>query len=357
MANQSSAVSSRVWYLDFLRVLGAYGIVLLHYSPLPEGYSSVGSLCWNITMCISILFRWCVPVFFMISGALFLSPQRRFSTAQLYKKSIFHIVSCFAVWSAVYALAHCIVMDKGKITFLNQFLRGHYHMWYIFSILALYMLTPLLRRMTESRKLTQYFLVLGFLFIFLFPRLISFVLLFDIPSRDVVLSLQAALTQTNPLSGAHALYYFVLGHALHTYSTNRKILRLSIPMSIIGYVSTAVLTIWLSLINGAISSHFYDISSLTVLVFAAGVFLSFQHAFAAYTPGKRVGHILLQLSACSFGIYLAHPFILERLPHLIPPTPYFLIPEILLVGLLVYLLSFAITQILRNIPVIGKYIV
>lgn len=357
MMNQSSSAPRRVWYLDLLRILAAYGIILLHYSPLPQGYSDIGSLCWKAVMSVSVLCRWCVPVFLMISGALFLSGQRKISTAQIYKKSILRIAVCFAVWSAFYALAHCVIMNKGKITFLNQFLRGHYHMWYIFAILALYMLTPLLRNMTQSRKLTEYFLILGFLFIFLFPRLVAFVLLFDIPSRDVVMSLQSALAQVNPLPGAHALYYYVLGHYLHEYAVDRKILRFAIPAAAIGYVSTITLTIWHSVKTGAQSGYFYDISSLTVLLFAAGLFVCFRHFFADYVPCKKLERILLRLSACSFGIYLVHPFIIERLSLSLP-----LIPAVLVLGapaaaLLIFLASFAITALLQKLPVIGRYIV
>ena len=81
--------------------------------------------------------RWAVPVFVMISGALFLPSERKVPLGRLYGKTILRVGTCFVFWSAFYAVVHCVIMGKGKWTFINQLLRGHYHMWYIFAIIAL----------------------------------------------------------------------------------------------------------------------------------------------------------------------------------------------------------------------------
>ena len=357
MTEQSAPQARRVWYLDLLRILAAYGIVVLHFAPFPVDHPAVNTIYWRVSMLISLMFRWCVPVFFMISGALFLHPQRKITAAQLYKRSILRIAVCFIVWSSVYALAHCVIMDKGKWTFLNQFFRGHYHMWYVFSILALYMLTPIVRRMTESKKMTEYFLLLGFVFSFLLPRLVSFTLLFDIPIKDVVRSLQSAVSQINPLPGATALYSYVLGYYLHAHASGKKMLRLALPAAAGGYLLTAVLTLWHSAKIGTVSSRFYDPSSLTVLLMASGVFLFFRNAFTDFVPGRKLEKALLEASACSFGVYLMHPFIIERLGIDFPLNLAVLIPGIPLGALAVFLAALCITGILRRIPAAGRYIV
>lgn len=358
MTNSFSVqAKKRIWYLDILRIVSAYGIVVLHFSPLPESYSAVDTLPFQVFAAISVLFRWCVPAFFMISGALFLGSRHSFSVTQLYRKTILRIAASFFVWSSFYAVVHCILNNKGKWTFLNQLFRGHYHMWYIFAILALYMLTPLLRRMTESRKLTEYFLGLGFLFTFLLPRVVSFVLLFDIPSKDVVQSLQSALAQVNPLSSAHALYYYVLGHYLHAYAADRKMMRLAVPAAVMGGAATIILTMWHSGMIGEPSGRFYDPSSLTVLFFSAGMFLIFRHAFDGYTPSRRLEPILRECSACSFGIYLLHPFIIERLALSPSLNLFVLILERLGIAFCIFAVAFALTNILRRIPIVGRYIV
>ncbi|MGN0996150.1 MAG: acyltransferase [Candidatus Ventricola sp.] len=349
--------NDRLWSLDLLRILATYGIVLLHTSPLPASCTDVLSLPWQIATSISSLFCWSVPAFFMISGTLFLSPQRCFSIGRLYRRTIPRVTVSFLFWSAFYAVVHCVIMGKGKWTFLNQLLRGHYHMWFIFAILGLYMLTPFLRRMTESKQLTEYFLILGFLFVFLLPRMLAFILLFTPPHADVIASAQSAVTQLNPLSGATALYYFVLGHYLYAYPIKQTPRRLLVAAGALGVFMTVALTLWHSALLGKSSSQFLGMSSMTVLFMTVGMFLLLRYACARFRPGQRLGRVLQTLSACSFGVYLVHPFIIERLQLTLPPSPIILLLGVPGLALFISLISLSVSYLLHQIPVLNRFIV
>lgn len=353
-ASHDSKPATRVWYLDILRIAAAFGIVVLHASPLGPQTPDVSSLEWRIVMSFSILFRWCVPVFLMISGSLFLAPQRRITTAQLYKKSVLRVAVSFLFWSGFYALVHCLLTGKGKWTFLNQLLRGHYHMWFLFTILALYMLTPIIRRMTESCEITRYFILLGFVFTFLLPRALSFASLFDIPHADVLRSAQSALAQLNPLGGLSSLYYYVLGHYLHAYPIKTKPRRCLYGAGVAAYILTVEMTIRYSQQLGEPSGYFCDPASLTILCMAAAVFLFAKHAFSQTSFSGRSKRILLRLSASSFGVYLVHPFFIERLQITLPASPVYLIAGMPLLALLIYALSLCVSLILSRIPVLKK---
>ena len=76
----------------------------------------------------------------------FLGKKRDQSIRELYGKSILRIITCFVFWSAFYGAFYCFMTGNGKWTFLNQFLRGHYHMWFMFVIIGLYWVTPLIRQ-------------------------------------------------------------------------------------------------------------------------------------------------------------------------------------------------------------------
>ena len=41
---------------------------------------------------------------------------------------------------------------------------GSYHMWFLYMIASMYLLTPILQKVTESDQLTRYFMVLSILF-------------------------------------------------------------------------------------------------------------------------------------------------------------------------------------------------
>lgn len=356
-ASDHDRPTSRIWYFDLLRIVASYGIVVLHFSPLTPQDADVFSSSWRILITHSILFRWSVPVFLMISGALFLSDDRALSIRRLYGKSIVRIVTSFLFWSGIYALCHCIIYDKGIWTFLNQLLRGHYHMWFLFVILALYMLTPLLRSITASKARTQYFLILSLVFTFLIPHAFSCISLFDFPHADVVRSLQSALTQVNPVSGMYSIFYYVLGYYLHTYSFKRRQRAAVYGAGIAGFLLAAELTVRCARSSESAGSLFYDISSPAVLAMAAAVFVFFQSAFSDFHPGARLRQALLRLSLYSYGVYLVHPFVIERLSILLPAKPAVILLGVPLLTMTIYLLSLLISAVFNSIPILKKLVV
>ena len=176
----------RNWGLDLLRILAAFTVVMLHVSPQAYLDVEIASAPWNVMNAITGLCCWNVSAFFMLSGAFLLAPQKAMSTRTLYRKNIARLAAAFVFWSAVYALTYCLLRGKGKWTFLNELLRGHYHMWFVFTLISLYAVVPLLRKITESKKATEYFLLIGFLFTYLIGRALNFALLFELPHKDVL---------------------------------------------------------------------------------------------------------------------------------------------------------------------------
>jgi len=342
--------------MDLLRIIASFGIVYMHAQPFDVSALDMTGLTFRLLTGSSILFRWCVPVFFMISGALFLSPHHAFSIRKLFKKTIPHIAASYVFWSAVYAAAHCAVMGKGKWTFINQFLRGHYHMWFLLAIFALYLLTPLLRQITQSRTLTEYALGVGFIFLFLLPRTLSLIVMMNPPHADVVASLQYLVSQSSPLPGAQNLFYFMLGHYLHEYAPGRKASLAVYACGAAGIVLTLLLTFRFSEASGEISTHFYGTGSMTILAASAAVFLYFRRTFDRFEPQGPLRRAIASLSAGSFGVYLVHLFIIERTFPLLPSSSPALIPFIPVIALIMYAASMAAALLIRRIPVVGKMI-
>ena len=328
----------------------------MHAQPFDAASLDMTGLTFRLLTGSSIIFRWCVPVFFMISGALFLSPHHAFSARRLFLKTIPHIAVSYVFWSAVYAAAHCAVMGKGKWTFINQFLRGHYHMWFILAIFALYLLTPLLRQVTRSKKLTEYALIIGFLYLFLLPRTLSLIVMANPPHADVFASMQYLVSQSSPLPGAQNLFYFMLGHYLHEYAPGRKASLAVYACGAAGLILTLLLSFRAAEKTGEISSHFYGTGSLTILAASAAVFLCFRRAFEGFNPKGKLRRAIASLSAGSFGAYLVHLFIIERTFPLLPSSSPAIIPFIPAIALLMYAASMAAALLIRRIPVIGRMI-
>ena len=284
----------RNWGLDLLRILAAFTVVMLHVSPQAYLDVEIASAPWNVMNAITGLCCWNVSAFFMLSGAFLLSPQKAMSTRTLYRKNIARLAAAFVFWSPVYALTYCLLRGKGKWTFLNELLRGHYHMWFVFTLISLYAVVPLLRKITESKKATEYFLLIGFLFTYLIGRALNFALLFELPHKDVLQSLQSAYAQLNPYRGLTALYAFVLGHYLMAYPLPKAARRLLCAAGCLSCLMTIGLTRWHSAVLQATSSVFTSGASLGVLTMTAALFVFFKEL--RLTPGAKAQ----RARCCSF---------------------------------------------------------
>lgn len=163
--------SKRVVYLDYLRIFSTFAVIFLHVSAQNWYSASVFSTEWQILNFYDSLVRWAVPVFVMISGALFLSKE--ISIRTLYLKHVLRMIIAFVVWSFVYAIC-----QKGGYDFSEHkvmWLAGHYHMWFIPMIIGLYIMIPIIKYIVRDEKITHYFLILAAMFSFLLPTLFRLV--------------------------------------------------------------------------------------------------------------------------------------------------------------------------------------
>ena len=96
-------MNERIAYIDWLKIIAALMVVMIHtsgmlYTNNPEG--SLSSLVgfWNYE-----LVRPAVPLFFMISGALLLRPGYDANPRKMVRKAI-KLLALMLIWSFVYAI-------------------------------------------------------------------------------------------------------------------------------------------------------------------------------------------------------------------------------------------------------------
>ena len=168
--------------ISLLRIAATVGVVLthtcdataeLHRALLPTGqmvfYRAVARLFW-----------WHVPVFFMITGALFLSRERTLRAADCVMKYARRIVLALVVYGIPFALLE-LMFDQKTLTramvgqaVLNTLNGQNWaHLWYLYSLVGLYLLLPLFKRFTDaaSRAEKRYLLSVLFVFTFCFPTI------------------------------------------------------------------------------------------------------------------------------------------------------------------------------------------
>ena len=344
----------RILYFDVLRIMACFAVIMIHLTSKWFNILSLETRSWMVLNVYNGTAHIAVPVFVMISGALFLDPEKRITLPQLLKKNILRIAAAFVFWSAMYSLADRLEGVRMRDVAFN-FIAGHDHLWFLYMIVGLYLVTPLLRKLTESEKLTKYFLVLWFLFSVLFTSAEAGVSYFrsyfphwvDVIRSNVDVSLVTGYVG-----------YFVLGHYLHRQELSKKTRALVYALGAVGAVTTVVFTYLYSKRTGALDVSYYDSMALGVMLEAAAVFVLFKH----FTPQLKNGPVrrLIQTAAvCSFGIFLVHLLVIRAVPKLIRFELYSipLAVSIPLYGAAVFLISFLIAFILKKIPLVNRLIV
>ena len=92
----------RIRYFDQLRAFAILAVVILHVSGQNFRNIDIHSGDWFAMNIWESMSRWGVPVFAMISGALFLN--REISLKMIYGRYVLRMGAAYIVWSTFYAL-------------------------------------------------------------------------------------------------------------------------------------------------------------------------------------------------------------------------------------------------------------
>lgn len=345
----------RVLYFDMLRIAAAFFVVVLHTAASQFGSVAYGSAEWNIFNLYDGMVRWTVPMFVMLSGALFLA--KPIPVEKLWGKYILRIVIAFGVWSVLYVFEYqwCNGMQYplSEAALIKHLMRGHYHLWYLIMLVGLYAMVPVLEPIVRSERLTRYFLVLTFVLSILLPTVTA-------AMGYIYPDIQDAMLEIKPLFGLSFgyLFYFVLGHWL----SEKRLGLWRVPIYALGVVGF-VLTVWLSSYLTPRMGHndftFFEYTYLNVMLETVLVFCLFRDVFGGLSAGGTGEKLMGTASKCSFGVYLLHPFVLDLLDKnfLLNTLSFDTAKAMPVVAVVTFTVSYCMSYILNKLPIIKKYLV
>ena len=352
--SESSSGAQRVAYFDVLRILATFAVVALHLSAQHWADTDVSSSAWQAFNLYDSAVRWAVPVFVMISGALFLSGSQ--SIGHILKKNVLRIATAFVFWSALYAVFMVRFEDCPKELGLQQFFNGHYHMWFLFMIVGLYLLVPFLRPIVRDEKLLRCFLLLTLVFSFLMPQIAAYLSLFSWETSAKFTALTGNFYYHFTLGFTP---YFVLGYYMSRREFTRRAERIIYLLGALGFVLTIVLTSFASRRIDMATELFYGYDAFNVLFVCLAIFLFARQHLNFPKLGEK-GHARIRaLSRWSFGAYLVHPMFIEALDiflhfNTLSLNVFFSVP---LLTLLIGTAAFLVSALLHQIPFVNKYFV
>lgn len=356
---QNPQTKTRTVYLDYLRVFATFAVIVIHTCADLWSTGTVLSFEWNVLTVYECLVRWCVPIFVMISGILFLDLDREINMKQLFTKNILRLTTAYAFWS----FCHSFVENRQEINvlkILSQTIGGTTHLWFIPMIVGLYLVIPFLKGIIKDSRQTKYFLFLFVLFTVLIPQAIVFIydclnvnllVLVSDPFRNILKNMNLYL----PLGYAG---YFVLGYTLNNIKLSQKQRIFIYAAGLFSIIATLVLTIFVSVRYSRPLSYFFDYLTVNVMLESIAVFIFFKHLFQKIKISDRVNSFVAKLSKYSFGIYLCHILVLKIAEKIgltaVSFNPIFAIP---VTALFVFIVSCIISAVIHKIPVLKKYIV
>lgn len=346
--------NQRLMYLDLLRVVITFCMIMLHAASVGLDGGEIGTFTWHVCNVYDGITHICVPVFIMISGAFLLDPQKEYPLEKLYKVKILRIVTAFVFWSFVYASLKAFhrKLPFGKefvIAFGKDFIKGEFHLWFMFTIAGLYILTPIIRKITADKKITEYFLLVCGVFMFVISNISAYSLN---PTVDEVfyyvnqkLNMQFVFGYT---------FYYVAGCYFRFYSPSRKLKSLLYFGSLVSLVAIPLGTYYYSSTIGANYLILYGFESPFIGVLSLGTFVLFKDLFAGRNFGEKTTKVIILLSKYSFGVYLVHVVVRTYLFfNCYSFNPIFSVP---IVAAVTFLISLVITWVIGRIPVLNKYI-
>lgn len=363
--NKITTKQGHVVYLDILRVVAILAVVPAHIAVVHFANTDVFSTTWDISNIWNCLCRWSVPVFVMISGALFLDPTREISFHKLYSQNICRIGRVLIFWSIAYALLDFITgpFQGNKRILITHIITGHFHLWFLYMLLGLYCIVPLLRPICKDMKLVRYFLVLSLFFSFLVPSIVKFLTGLTLIAPHPILS--ETLKTINILFDYRFYFhftlgyvaYFVLGHYMHQVLLQSKQRKFIYALGILGWTFSIVFTRIVShTIHGSFDFYTGGDGTLWALFESLAIFVFVkQHAHLLSSKLIAVFH---SFSKYVLGIYVIHMGVRDCLSKIFDIystdfNPLFSIP---LLALLILCWSWIGTEIIKRIPWLEKRI-
>lgn len=345
---------TNIQWLDTLRALATIGVIIIHISSPLVNMAYDGNMAyWWIGNVIDSSVRFAVPVFLMLSGATLLGKE--YKLGEFYKRRFTRVLLPFLFWLLVYWVYRwamlktwqqpqeplAILSWAGKL-FLKEGVSKHF--WYVYMILFIYLLVPLLGRGLRKLSLSvlSNLLLLWVILTFVF--------------KSVPLNMYNWSTDYGNKFGGYLLYsgYLVLGYYLSKLAATTPKIRLW--TGVIFAMSVAVSSISTYLFSqqaGHLDLSMYGYLSVNTIIQSIALFVWIKDLTI---KDEHTNIIISQASNYSYGIYLVHIIIIGILfrngiywsfAHPLLSLP------LLTIGVLVC--SFAIIFVLRKIP-FGKYI-
>lgn len=330
----------RMVWIDKLRVISMIAVIIIHVTANTIETFGLSGTAEKIFFIIKHLCFFSIGIFIMISGAMFLN--RNITVKDMFKKYISKIFIALIVFGAIYSTIEIFFIEKKlNLNYIPQIIikiiTGDLwaHMWYLYLIIGIYMVTPIIRAITQNINESVLKYLMGILFIFKF-------LVSDI---SYIFNINIAFN----IEISAFLLYYIYGYYITNFEVSKKYTYSSYILGIASFVIIAILAFF----NKYMGLITY--TSSLVFLCSNAIFLFIKNR---KEKKQKIDNFIVSLGTCSFGIYLVHQFFINVIYKLfkfdiIIRFPYICLP---LYVIIITTISYAVVYVLKKIKIISKYL-
>lgn len=362
--NGAKKPRKRIFYLDALRALAILAVIFLHVGTRTTDlvlYGAFGSVNWFINDIMIVCFRFGVPLFLMLAGALSLG--REWDIKTFLGKRLPRIIEPFIFWGLILSalVISCSYLFPNVIGIVKTFdfstisnyvigaflakSKGFNPYWFFWMILGTYLIMPIFNKwlLHSDLKEAEYFLC-----IWLITTIFDFTLMKSFPVKLSYF--------TSPIG------FTVLGYYLR--HTKRKIFNnfyIPIILIIVGFITAVICSYMLSTPK---STYYFDRYSIFMAAEVTGIFLLFRNLdniklnINFFSNPKGIfRRSISSIAKYSYGFYLIHyPILTMMIIALKECTTLGFIPIVLISFIGIILISWLLMALLNGVPYINKVI-
>jgi surface polysaccharide O-acyltransferase-like enzyme len=349
---QKPVARNRYLWADLIRIIAIFAVIAIHVDTFGPYWNKIPWIDWWAANVYNAIIRFAVPILFILSGYLLLDKQEDDRT--FFSKRFSKVIIPLVAWSMIYMVfAHKYdVFSIFTIEFVQKFLANDifYHLYFLYYIIGLYLITPLLRRILAHANMydVYYFLILWFIFTPV-NQLIGLL------GYNIGIPVEAA-------TGNLGLY--LTGYAIKKIQITDKIIYLSGAVVVTSLIVMIFGSYFMSVNSGKFDKVLTS-TSITQTTYAICLFILLRESLGHMTltmPYMKIENIIGAVAEASMGIYLVHPMLLHYIHHgvfgVFLLSPSFLSPiiSVPLVTTLLFIASLVIVITMQKIPLIRKIV-